>query len=406
MESKIVLQDIEKAYGKDAPVIENLNLEIKEGSFTVLLGPSGCGKSTTLRMIAGLEQETRGTLSIGGKDMKEVKPGDRGIAMVFQNYALYPTMTVKENIEFGLKDCKVSKAEREERVREVSMSVGLEEYLNRKPNALSGGQRQRVALAMSMGTHIVLMHKGKIMQQGSPYKIYHDPDNVFTAQFIGTPPMNVLEMAQGLNIENCPFSNAAYAGFRPEYVRLLQGQQTEESGLSIKGEVITHEMLGTETLYKIDTPFGRIQAKNGTTLNIPVKPVVKTREFAVGSNTLVRRLLPYLMGAPAIAASLIFLIYPIIYMFRLSFYKWNMVGEMKFIGLDNYIDLFSDPEFMQVLLNTCQFTFWTVAGSIVLGLVLAVYLRKNKSRNSCKKLLLFAGNYDINITCQDFGLYP
>ena len=112
-----------------------------------------------------------------------------------------------------------------------------------------------------MGTHIVLMHKGKIMQQGSPYKIYHDPDNVFTAQFIGTPPMNVLEMAQGLNIENCPFSNAAYAGFRPEYVRLLQGQQTEESGLSIKGEVITHEMLGTETLYKIDTPFGRIQAK-------------------------------------------------------------------------------------------------------------------------------------------------
>lgn len=170
MESKIVLQDIEKAYGKDAPVIENLNLEIKEGSFTVLLGPSGCGKSTTLRMIAGLEQETRGTLFIGGKDMKEVKPGDRGIAMVFQNYALYPTMTVKENIEFGLKNCKVPKAEREERVREVSMSVGLEEYLNRKPNALSGGQRQRVALAMSMGTHIVLMHKGKIMQQGSPYK--------------------------------------------------------------------------------------------------------------------------------------------------------------------------------------------------------------------------------------------
>ena len=150
MESKIVLQDIEKAYGKDAPVIEDLNLEIEEGSFTVLLGPSGCGKSTTLRMIAGLEQETKGTLSISGKDMKEVKPGDRGIAMVFQNYALYPTMTVKENIEFGLKNCKVPKAEREARIREVSMSVGLEEYLNRKPNALSGGQRQRVALARAM----------------------------------------------------------------------------------------------------------------------------------------------------------------------------------------------------------------------------------------------------------------
>ena len=147
-----MLQDIEKAYGKDAPVIENLNLEIEDGSFTVLLGPSGCGKSTTLRMIAGLEQETGGVLKIDGKDMKEVKPGDRGIAMVFQNYALYPTMTVKENIEFGLKNCKVPKAEREERIKEVSMAVGLEEYLNRKPSALSGGQRQRVALARAMVT--------------------------------------------------------------------------------------------------------------------------------------------------------------------------------------------------------------------------------------------------------------
>ena len=132
-----------------------------------------------------------------------------------------------------------------------------------------------------------------------------------------------------------------------------------------------------------------ILAKNGTALNIPVKPVVKTQEFAVGSNTLVRRLLPYLMVAPAIAASLIFLIYPIIYMFRLSFYKWNMIGEMKFIGLDNYIDLFSDPEFMQVLFNTCQFTFWTVAGSIVLGLVLAVYLRKNTRINRFIQGIMF-----------------
>lgn len=314
MESKIVLQDIEKAYGKDAPVIENLNLEIEEGSFTVLLGPSGCGKSTTLRMIAGLEQETKGTLSISGKDMKEVKPGDRGIAMVFQNYALYPTMTVKENIEFGLKNCKVPKAEREARIREVSMSVGLEEYLNRKPNALSGGQRQRVALAramvkkpevflmdeplsnldaklrtqlrtdlielhhklgstfvyvthdqveaMSMGTHIVLMHQGKIMQQGTPYEIYHNPDNVFTAQFIGTPPMNVLEMNRDFNIDSCPYLQAAYAGFRPEYVRLLRdGEKAEENGLRLTGTVITHEMLGTEILYKIDTAYGRIQAK-------------------------------------------------------------------------------------------------------------------------------------------------
>ena len=313
VEQKIILQNIEKAYGKDAPVIEDLNLEIPEGSFTVLLGPSGCGKSTTLRMIAGLEQETKGTLSIGGKDMKNVKPGDRGIAMVFQNYALYPTMTVKGNIEFGLKNCKVPKAEREKRIKEVSMAVGLEEYLNRKPNALSGGQRQRVALAramvkkpgvflmdeplsnldaklrtqlrtdlielhnklgstfvyvthdqveaMSMGTNIVLMHKGQIMQQGTPYKIYHDPDNVFTAQFIGTPPMNILDLSC-LIYENVPFAEAAYIGFRPEYAQILRGiKNTEQTGLTLRGRVVTHEMLGTETLYKIDTDYGRIQVK-------------------------------------------------------------------------------------------------------------------------------------------------
>lgn len=313
MNSKIVLEDIEKTYGKDKPVIENLNLEIKEGSFTVLLGPSGCGKSTTLRMIAGLEQETGGKLMIDGKDMKEVKPGDRGIAMVFQNYALYPTMTVKENIEFGLKNCKVPKSEREARIKEVSAAVGLEEYLNRKPNALSGGQRQRVALArvmvknpevflmdeplsnldaklrsqlrtdlielhhklgstfvyvthdqveaMSMGTHIVLMHKGKIMQQGSPYEIYHDPDNVFTAQFIGTPPMNIIDLTS-FTYAQIPFEKAAFLGFRPEYAILVKEEKdVPGNGLVMEGTIVTHEMLGAETLYKIDTNYGRIQVK-------------------------------------------------------------------------------------------------------------------------------------------------
>ncbi len=313
MESKIVLENIEKSYGKEAPVIEGLNLEIGEGSFTVLLGPSGCGKSTTLRMIAGLEEETGGTLYIDGKDMKEVKPGDRDIAMVFQNYALYPTMTVRENIEFGLKNAGVAKKEREERICEVSRSVGLEEYLNRKPSALSGGQRQRVALAramvkkpgvflmdeplsnldaklrsqlrtdlielhnrlgstfvyvthdqveaMSMGTQIVLMNKGKIMQCGTPHTIYHDPDNVFTAQFIGTPPMNILKQNQ-VHYEHLPVENACYLGFRPEYVTFYEDVPDEkQKGLIIDGKVITHEMLGIETLYKIDTCYGRIQAK-------------------------------------------------------------------------------------------------------------------------------------------------
>ncbi|MBQ4529187.1 MAG: ABC transporter ATP-binding protein [Lachnospiraceae bacterium] len=313
MEHKIELKNIEKSYDNEPPVIKNLNLNIEEGSFTVLLGPSGCGKSTTLRMIAGLEQETKGDILIHGRSMKDVKPGDRGIAMVFQNYALYPTMTVKGNIEFGLKNSKVPKEEREKRIQEVSKSVGLEEYLNRKPGALSGGQRQRVALAramvkhpevflmdeplsnldaklrtqlrsdlielhnklkatfiyvthdqieaMSMGTHIVLLNKGKIMQQGSPWEIYHNPDNVFTAQFIGTPPMNIMK-TQEINYEHTSFAEAAYMGFRPEYGVILQdGKLPEEKGLVMKGKVITHEMLGTETLYKIDTPHGRIQVK-------------------------------------------------------------------------------------------------------------------------------------------------
>ncbi len=138
--NKIELKNITKAYGKNPPVIEDLNLGIKDGSFTVLLGPSGCGKSTILRMIAGLEKETKGDTCIDGISVKDVEPGERRIAMVFQNYALYPTMNVKENIEFGLKNNKMPKPERETRVGEISRMVGLEEYLARKPQHLSGGQ--------------------------------------------------------------------------------------------------------------------------------------------------------------------------------------------------------------------------------------------------------------------------
>lgn len=218
---KIKLEHVGKTYDKGVQVIDDLNLDIEEGSFTVLLGPSGCGKSTTLRMIAGLEDVTEGKLLIDNQDMENVSPGDRDIAMVFQNYAIYPTMTVYGNIEFGLKNAGIKKEERR-RIEEIGKITGLEEYMNRKPNALSGGQRQRVALAramvknpqvflmdeplsnldaklrtqlrtelielhqklgstfvyvthdqveaMSMGTNIVLMHQGRIMQQGTPEK--------------------------------------------------------------------------------------------------------------------------------------------------------------------------------------------------------------------------------------------
>ena len=135
--SSIILQNIDKAYGKNAPVIENLNLEIKDKSFTVLLGPSGCGKSTILRMIAGLEAQTSGTILFDDEDMTNVPPENRDIAFVFQNYALYPTMTVRGNIEFGLKNRKIPKAEIAARVEEVCSLLDISEYLNRKPQNLS-----------------------------------------------------------------------------------------------------------------------------------------------------------------------------------------------------------------------------------------------------------------------------
>lgn len=308
---KIELVNVDKSYGRDKPVIENLSLPIAEGSFTVLLGPSGCGKSTTLRMIAGLEKENSGDIYINGKNMKEVEPGDREIAMVFQNYALYPTMTVRGNIEFGLINHKLPKEEREKRIKEIGEIVGLTEYMSRKPQSLSGGQRQRVALAramvknptvflmdeplsnldaklrsqlrtelielyhrlkttfvyvthdqveaMSMGTDIVLMNQGKIMQKGSPEDIYNNPGNVFTAEFIGTPPMNILPVTEGRRLKK-PYEAAVFMGFRPEHGKLSERENGTE-GLNLKGKVITHEMLGSEILYKLDTDYGRISVK-------------------------------------------------------------------------------------------------------------------------------------------------
>jgi len=243
--AKIEFRNVCKSFG-ETKVIENLNLTIEDGKFTVLVGASGCGKTTLLRMIAGIGPATSGQILLDGRDITDVAPGKRDIAMVFQNYALYPTMTVKQNIEFGLKNNRVPKAEREKLIEEVSEIVGLSNYLDRKPSTLSGGQRQRVALAramvknpkvflmdeplsnldaklraamrvelielhkrlqttfvyvthdqveaMSMADRIVLMEQGEIQQEGTPEEIYRDPNNVFTAQFIGTPPMNILDI--------------------------------------------------------------------------------------------------------------------------------------------------------------------------------------------------------------------
>ena len=287
---EIVFKNICKSFGQ-VKVIENLDLTIKDGEFTVLVGASGCGKTTLLRMIAGIGPATSGELYIDGQEISDVAPGKRGIAMVFQNYAIYPTMTVRGNIEYGLKNAKVPKAERDRLITEVAKTVGLTPYLTRKPSELSGGQRQRVALAramvknprvflldeplsnldaklrvamrtelielhhrlkttfvyvthdqteaMSMADTIILMDGGKIMQKASPEVIYEDPDNVFTARFIGTPPMNVYTMKD----------SKVFVGFRPESVLITR--EKSEAMYVRKARVLTREMLGSETHYKL-----------------------------------------------------------------------------------------------------------------------------------------------------------
>lgn len=240
--SSVSLKNIFKIYPGGVQAVSDFCLDIEDKEFIVLVGPSGCGKTTTLRMVAGLEEISEGELYIGDKLMNDVAPKDRDIAMVFQNYALYPHMTVYDNMAFGLKLRKTPKAEIKRRVTEAATILGIDHLLNRKPKALSGGQRQRVALgraivrepkvflmdeplsnldaklrvqmrteitklhqklattfiyvthdqteAMTMGTRIVVMKDGYIQQVDSPQNLYDNPNNLFVAGFIGTPPMN------------------------------------------------------------------------------------------------------------------------------------------------------------------------------------------------------------------------
>ncbi|MGG5737276.1 ABC transporter ATP-binding protein [Bacillus cereus group sp. IBL03679] len=240
--AEIVLENIYKIYDNNIMAVNDFNLHIKDKEFIVFVGPSGCGKSTTLRMIAGLEEISKGNFYIDGERMNDVPPKDRDIAMVFQNYALYPHLTVFDNMAFGLKMRKVPKGEIEHRVNEAAKILGLEEYLKRKPKALSGGQRQRVALgraivrdakvflldeplsnldaklrvlmrseisklhhrlqtttiyvthdqteAMTMATRLVVMKDGVIQQVGTPKDVYNNPQSMFVGSFIGSPAMN------------------------------------------------------------------------------------------------------------------------------------------------------------------------------------------------------------------------
>jgi len=291
----ISLQNIKKTYPNGLTVMDGFSLDIEDGSFTVLVGPSGCGKTTTLRMIAGLEDVTEGRIIIDGEDVTNKDPGDRGIAMVFQNYALYPHMTVAKNISFGLKNFGYSKEECKEITANVLELVGLTDYANVKPGNLSGGQRQRVALAraiskkpkvflmdeplsnldaklrvnmrselirmhqklqstfiyithdqieaMTMGDYIAVMNEGKIMQYGTPEEIYSDPQNVFTAKFIGDPGMNIVKMPDGSSL-----------GFRSSKTHFSKPDDFD--GAVLSGEISTRERLGDINHYTIMADSG------------------------------------------------------------------------------------------------------------------------------------------------------
>ena len=280
----VQLTGITKSYGRGAhPAVDGVDIHVADGEFMVLLGPSGCGKSTTLRMVAGLESISAGQLRIGGRVMNDVPAKDRDIAMVFQSYALYPHMTVGDNLGFGLRRRNVASAEIARRVTETADMLGLTPYLARKPAALSGGQRQRVALgramvrepqvflfdeplsnldaalrvntrnelirqhhrlrstmiyvthdqveAMTMGTRICVMNGGRVVQVGAPLDVYWNPADTFVARFLGSPPMNLLPLmldGAGATLDGaeatCDGARAPLALWRPDTLARYAGR--------------------------------------------------------------------------------------------------------------------------------------------------------------------------------------
>ena len=274
----VELNNVKKRFGP-VEVIHGVSTTIKDGEFIVIVGPSGCGKSTLLRMVAGLESISEGEISIGGKTVNDLEPMDRDIAMVFQNYALYPHMSVRENMGYGLKIAKMPKAKIEEKVNAAAKLLQLDEYLDRRPRDLSGGQRQRVAMgraivrepsvflfdeplsnldaklrvqmrleirdlqnrlgitalyvthdqveAMTMADRMIVMNDGRVEQIGTPLEVYETPQTLFAAQFIGSPSMNVFETTVQNNIlsigdttvpVNTEAKGKVIAGMRPEHV--------------------------------------------------------------------------------------------------------------------------------------------------------------------------------------------
>jgi multiple sugar transport system ATP-binding protein len=315
---EIVLKQVRKSFG-DVHVIPGVDLEIKNGEFVVFVGPSGCGKSTLLRLIAGLEDTTSGVIEIDGKDATALPPAKRGLAMVFQSYALYPHMTVRKNIAFPLKMAGMEQAEQDKRIERAAKVLNLSNYLDRRPGQLSGGQRQRVAIgraivrepaaflfdeplsnldaalrvgmrqeiselhqslkttmiyvthdqveAMTMADKIVVLNAGRIEQVGSPLELYNKPRNLFVAGFIGSPKMNLIDGAEAAK------HNAHTIGVRPEHITVGEGPWEGVVGLS--------EHLGSDTFLKVDVPgvgvltvrgSGEVMASHGDKVRLAPDP--------------------------------------------------------------------------------------------------------------------------------------
>jgi multiple sugar transport system ATP-binding protein len=304
--ASVSFQNASRIYpGGTKPAVDQVNLEVKDGEFLVLVGPSGCGKSTTLRMLAGLEEVNSGKIMIGDRDVTNIPPKDRDIAMVFQNYALYPHMTVAENMGFALKIAGVKKEERAARVLEAAKLLDLEPYLDRKPKALSGGQRQRVAMgraivrqpqvflmdeplsnldaklrvqtrtqiaslqrrlgvttvyvthdqveAMTMGDRVAVLKDGVLQQVATPQELYDAPANVFVAGFIGSPAMNILQLdivSDGVQFGNQVLKVASNVLAKTKAKKVTVGIRPEnlsvssKSGLAVEVDVV--EELGAD----------------------------------------------------------------------------------------------------------------------------------------------------------------
>ena len=309
--SGVTLNNVVKRYG-DVQVIHGVTLDITDGEFCVFVGPSGCGKSTLLRMVAGLEETSQGAIHIGARDVTRADPSERGVAMVFQTYALYPHMTVAENMGFGLKMTGHAAAEVASKVKEASRILKLEDYLARKPKALSGGQRQRVAIgraivrgpevflfdeplsnldaelrvemrveiarlhreigatmiyvthdqveAMTLADKIVVLRAGRVEQVGAPLELYHNPDNRFVAGFIGSPAMNFVSgvvegnsvTAKGLGVLTAgvalPSSGPVTVGLRPQHLALDLSGNTHKVDMA--------EALGGVAFIHVTAPTG------------------------------------------------------------------------------------------------------------------------------------------------------